>query len=67
MGIIITLVSVVYINIKDDIKNLKDDGKELRSAQSLTARDISDLRVLTTRIGSQVDQILQRLPLNNSK
>ena len=67
IGIIITLIGAVYLNMKDEIKATRDEAKDLRAAQFQTSRDITDLRVLTTRIGSQIDQVIQRLPQTPAK
>lgn len=60
MGIIIALVSVVYLNVKEDIKGLRDDGKDIRALQMQSNRDITDLRISLTKISSQLDGLLQK-------
>jgi hypothetical protein len=62
---IIGLIGVVYFNLKDEIKDIKSDSKETRALQTQSARDISDLRISSTKMGAQLDQIIQRLPSNN--
>jgi hypothetical protein len=58
-----TVVTVViYLNMKDDIKGVREDLKDMRTTSQQVSRDMTDLRVGVAKIGGQLDQILLRLP-----
>jgi hypothetical protein len=62
IGIVIALISVIYLNMKDDIKGVREDLKDMRTTSQQVSRDMTDLRVGVAKIGGQLDQILLRLP-----
>jgi hypothetical protein len=53
--VLCSLVGVIYVSMRDDMKEKRADAKEL-------GRDVTEIRVGVSKISGQLDQILQRLP-----